>query len=301
MNSAFYQAIFATRISSKRDTVADFETTQGGFRFSTSVGGGFTGRGADVIVIDDPLKADEALSDARRESVNEWFDNTLRSRLNRQEHGAIIIIMQRLHINDLVAHVQETENWRVLSFSAIAETNELHEVRSAYGTTRLRRKEGDILQPSLTSRQTLETLRTTMTSYHFAAQYQQNPQPPEGNVVKREWLRFYTPDEKPPAFDTILQSWDTAVKDTELANFSVCTTWGIRDKKAYLLDVWCRRALCWNSMWRNLQRHEVIVSGGEVNWVVDGPCCERLPAIDLAHVDLAGGEQRPEQHGGSLC
>ena len=63
----------------------------------------------------------------------------------------------------------------------------------------------------------------------------------------------------------------------------------------------CRRALCWNSMWRNLQRHEVIVSGGEVNWVVDGPCCERLPAIDLAHVDLAGGEQRPEQHGGSLC
>ena len=140
MNSAFYQAIFATRISSKRDTVADFETTQGGFRFSTSVGGGFTGRGADVIVIDDPLKADEALSDARRESVNEWFDNTLRSRLNRQEHGAIIIIMQRLHINDLVAHVQETENWRVLSFSAIAETDELHEVRSAYGTTRLRRK-----------------------------------------------------------------------------------------------------------------------------------------------------------------
>src|SRR4051812_47504533 len=63
----------------------------------------------------------------------------------------------------------------------------------------------------------------------------------------------------------------------------------------------CRRALCWNSMWRNLQRHEVIVSGGEVNWLVDGPCCERLPAIDLAHVDLAGGEQRPEQHGGSLC
>ena len=140
MNSAFYQAIFATRISSKRDTVADFETTQGGFRYSTSVGGGFTGRGADVIVIDDPLKADEALSDVRRESVNEWFDNTLRSRLNRQEQGAIIIIMQRLHINDLVAHVQQTEHWRVLSFSAIAETDEAYEVRSAYGTTRLRRK-----------------------------------------------------------------------------------------------------------------------------------------------------------------
>ena len=79
-----------------------------------------------------------------------------------------------------------------------------------------------------------------MTSYHFAAQYQQNPQPPEGNVVKREWLNSHS-DEKPPAFDTILQSWDTAVKDTELANFSVCTTKDIEDKRAYLLDVFRRR------------------------------------------------------------
>jgi len=63
----------------------------------------------------------------------------------------------------------------------------------------------------------------------------------------------------------------------------------------------CRRAFCWNSMWHNLQRHEVIESSGEVNWLIDGPCGERLPAIDLAHVDLTGGEQRPEQHGGSLC
>src|SRR5215208_8444532 len=63
----------------------------------------------------------------------------------------------------------------------------------------------------------------------------------------------------------------------------------------------CRRAFCWNSMWRNLQRHEVIESSGEVNWLIDGPCGERLPAIDLAHVDLTGGEQRPEQQGGSLC
>jgi hypothetical protein len=62
-----------------------------------------------------------------------------------------------------------------------------------------------------------------------------------------------------------------------------------------------RSALCWNSMWRNLQRHEVIVLGGEVNWLIDDPCCERLPTIDLAHVDLTGGEQRPEQHGGGLC
>jgi hypothetical protein len=121
MDSAFYKALFDTRISRKRDTVADYETTRGGFRFSTSVGGGFTGRGGDVIIIDDPLKADEALSEARRNNVNDWFDNTLRSRLNRQAEGAIVIIMQRLHVDDLVAHLQETEDWRVLSFAAIAE------------------------------------------------------------------------------------------------------------------------------------------------------------------------------------
>ena len=72
----------------------------------------------------------------------------------------------------------------------------------------------------------------TMASDHFAAQYQQNPQPPEGNVVKREWLKFYAPDERPRVFDIVLQSWDTAVKDTELANFSVCTTWGIKDQQS---------------------------------------------------------------------
>jgi hypothetical protein len=69
----------------------------------------------------------------------------------------------------------------------------------------------------------------------------------------------------------------------------------------FAIEPGCRRAFCWNSMWRNLQRHEVIESSGEVNWLIDGPCGERLPAIDLAHVDLTGGEQRPEQHGGSLC
>jgi len=243
MDSAFYQAVFGTRISRRRDTVADFETTRGGFRFSTSVGGGFTGRGADIIVIDDPLKADEALSDTRRESVNEWFDNTLRSRLNRQDQGAIVIIMQRLHANDLVAHVQETEDWRVLSFPAIAEDDQSYEVRNPYRTVQFHRKEGDVLQPSLTPRLTLEVLRKTMTSYHFAAQYQQNPEPPSGNIVKREWLKFYTPEEKPDDFSMIVQSWDTAVKDTELANFSVCTTWGVKDRKAYLLDVFRRKLL----------------------------------------------------------
>ena len=147
MTSPFYQALFDTRLSKGREAVSDFETTAGGSRFSTSVGGVLTGRGADIIIIDDPLKADDALSEARRRSVNEWFDNTLRSRLNSQEKGAIIIVMQRLHADDLVAHVQQHESWDVLSFPAIAEQDETYDFLTPYGRRRIHRKTGEILQP----------------------------------------------------------------------------------------------------------------------------------------------------------
>src|SRR5271166_4701378 len=122
--SPFYRSLFKTRLSAERNAVAEFETTEGGYRLSTSVGGVVTGRGADVIIVDDAMKADEALSDVRRQYVHGWYDNTLRSRLNRQDEGAIIIIMQRLHADDLVAHLQQTEAWDVLSLPAIAEKKE---------------------------------------------------------------------------------------------------------------------------------------------------------------------------------
>ena len=239
MGSAFYQALFDTRLS--REAISDFATTEGGYRFSTSVEGVLTGRGADVIIIDDPLKADDAVSEPRRRSVNEWFANTLRSRLNNQETGAIIIVMQRLHADDLVAHVQENERWDVLSFPVIAEQDEPYSFQTPYGRRRVHRRAGEILQPALFSAVSLEVQRRGMTDYNFVAQYQQNPQPQSGIIVKREWLKFYSSDEKPDRFDQILQSWDTANKDTELANFSVCTTWGVKDRSLYLLDVFRRK------------------------------------------------------------
>lgn len=241
MSSPFYEALFDTRLSQDRQAVAEFETTDGGFRLSTSVGGVLTGRGADVIIIDDPMKAEEALSDTRRRSLNEWYDNTLRSRLNSQEKGAIIIVMQRLHADDLCAHVQEHEHWDVLSFPAIAEHGTDYEIQTPYGRRAIRRKAQDILQPALQSAAKLADLRLSMTEYHFAAQYQQDPQPPSGLIVRRNWLRFYKPVEKPDKFDQIVQSWDTANKVTELSDFSVCTTWGLKDQKLYLLDVLRRK------------------------------------------------------------
>jgi hypothetical protein len=105
MASPWYRSLFPTRLSRERQAVDEFQTTQKGFRVATSVGGTLTGRGGDFMILDDPLKPDEALSETQRKAVNEWYDHTLFSRLNDKRTGRIIIIMQRLHEDDLVGHV----------------------------------------------------------------------------------------------------------------------------------------------------------------------------------------------------
>src|SRR5580704_14026237 len=157
MMSDFYRALFPrTRLSPEKQSVNDFLTTAQGFRMSTSVGGVLTGRGADVIILDDPLKPDDALSETKRNSVNEWYDNTLLSRLNSKETGVIIIVMQRLHQDDLGCHVRDKEDWELLSFPAIAEENEVHLIESPLGRRRFERKAGEALQPE---RESLLTLK----------------------------------------------------------------------------------------------------------------------------------------------
>jgi predicted phage terminase large subunit-like protein len=242
MKSAWYNQLFSTQLSSERHAVDDFVTTEQGTRMATSVGGVLTGRGADVIVIDDPLKPDEALSEIRRNGVNSWYDHSLLSRLNDKAKGTIIIIMQRLHQDDLVGHVLEQEEWDVLSFPAIAEEDQTHIIESPFGRSHFKRRAGDVLHPERESLATLlNTIRPTIGEYNWAAQYQQNPTPVGGNIVKTAWINFYEPGECPRRFSRIVQSWDTANKATELSDFSVCTTWGVRDKRFYLLDVYRKR------------------------------------------------------------
>jgi hypothetical protein len=130
--------------------------------------------------------------------------------------------MQRLHADDLVAHVQQHEQWDVLSFPAIAERDEHYDFLTPYGRKQITRRAGELLQPNLLSQSTLESQRLAMTEYNFVAQYQQDPQPPSGVIVKRHWLKYYEPNDLPKKFERIVQSWDTANKDSELANFSVC-------------------------------------------------------------------------------
>ena len=240
MVSAWYQRLFATRMAN-RQAVHDFTTTDQGTRMATSVGGVLTGRGADLILIDDPLKPDEALSETRRKAVNEWYDNTLLSRLNDKNNGSIIIIMQRLHQDDLVGHVLEQEDWDVLSFSAIADRDETHLIENPFGTRLFKRNAGDALHPERESLTTYQTIRQTIGEYNFTSQYQQDPSPPGGAMVKTGWLKFFEPGEQPAEFSQIVQSWDTANKATELSDFSVCTTWGVLYKQYYLLDVFRKK------------------------------------------------------------
>src|SRR5271169_5672544 len=148
MGSKWYRGVFGVRLSPRKQSVQEFLTTANGSRLATSVGGVLTGRGADVIIIDDPLKPDEAVSQTQRQACNDWYDHTLYSRLNDKRTGCIIIIMQRLHEDDLVGHVIGHESWEVVSLPAIAQQHERHEYQTPYGWMRFERKEGEALHPT---------------------------------------------------------------------------------------------------------------------------------------------------------
>jgi hypothetical protein len=239
--SDWYRQVFPTRLSPQRAAMPEFDTTAQGCRLATSVGGVLTGRGANLIVIDDPLKPEEALSQAQRQAANEWYDHTLYSRLNDKLAGAIVLIMHRLHEDDLTGHVLAQEAWDVVRLPALAEQDEAQLIDTLLGPQHFARRRGEALHPEREPLAVLEHIRRTIGEYNFAGQYQQAPAPLGGGLVKAAWFRRYAPDEAPPRFERLVQSWDTANKATELSDFSVCTSWGVAGKNVYLLDVLRRR------------------------------------------------------------
>jgi len=241
VSSDRYQRLFPTRLSPRHQAVPEFETTAQGCRIATSVGGVLTGRGADIIIIDDPLKPEEALSQAQRRAANEWYDHTLYSRLNDKLTGTIVLIMHRLHEDDLAGHVLTQEPWEVVRLPAIADEDELHRAATVFGLQSFGRKAGDALHPEREPPEMLEQIRRTLGEYNFAGQYQQAPAPQGGGMVKAAWFRSYAANERPDQFDRIVQSWDTANKASELSDFSVYTSWGIKGKDLYLLHVLRKR------------------------------------------------------------
>jgi predicted phage terminase large subunit-like protein len=242
MASPFYCALFPQTRLGEKQSIGEFTTTMQGGRLSTSVGGVLTGRGADILILDDVMKPEDALSETRRNSANNWYQNTLLSRLNSKEKGVIIIVMQRLHQDDLVGHVLEYDgNWKVLSLPAIAQEDENYVYETPFGRRVLERFKGEALHPERDSLETLLKVRQEIGEYNFESQYQQSPMPIDGGVIKRHWLRFYPADLPLTSFSFILQSWDTANKTGEENDYSVCTTWGYCQGNYFLIDVFRKR------------------------------------------------------------
>jgi predicted phage terminase large subunit-like protein len=233
-SAPYHRAFSSMRIA--RAANADVYTTKRGFRKSTSVNAALTGLGGDMFIIDDPQKPDEAQSETLRNGVNQWFSNTLRSRLDNKETGVIIVVMQRVHLHDLTGYLIENSNgWTVLNLAALAEEDE--QIAIGNGKFHLRRA-GEALHPGYESRATLETLRNELGSEIFAAQYQQSPVPPGGAMIRRDWLRYYDTAPERTYKTKVIQSWDTAAKDGAQNDWSVCTTWLVVEKRNYyLLDL----------------------------------------------------------------
>jgi hypothetical protein len=232
VSSAWYRQVFPQTVA-LRDVEDMFETTRHGFRRSGSFGSAQTGFGADTIIIDDPMKADEALQKSAREKANDYFANTLYSRLNRKTDGVIIVVMQRVHDEDLVGSLLRQGGWDHLNLPAIAMQDE--DVPLGDGRFH-HRKKGDLLNPAFESMSSLEQTKRTIGTLHFQAQYEQTPSPETGNIIKRTWIQhFQIP---PPRTNArIIQSWDTAQKGDQIHDYAVGTTWLYSDEKHFLIDL----------------------------------------------------------------
>jgi len=176
----------------------------------------------------------------KRSAANQWFTNTLLSRLDDKRTGAIVVVMQRVHIGDLTGFLLgQSDEWDVLSLPAVAHSDEVIPLSP---DRTYRRKAGEALSPKREPLIVLDALKLQIGSGAFSAQYQWSPAPPSGAMVKRHWVVRYS--ELPPASERLftLQSWDTASKGGPDNDWSVCTTWIVSQKRMwYLVDVWRRR------------------------------------------------------------
>ncbi len=241
MGTDWYRSAFRhARSSLRKNTESEIVTRDGGGCYATSVGGSLTGRGGNFIVIDDPIKVGGAMSRAERNAVNEWYRHTLFTRLNDKKNDVIIIVMQRAHVDDLAGYVRELDDWEILELPAIADEEAWIQTGPA-PNDRYHRLPGEPLHPEREDISTLEAIKKAIGGYSFGSQYQQRPIPMTGNLIKREWLKWI--DKAPNYFDcdAVYQSWDTAIGTESSNSYSVCTTWGVRSGKYYLLHVFRER------------------------------------------------------------
>jgi predicted phage terminase large subunit-like protein len=224
----WYQEAFPKTKMGPSDTQNYFATTEGGYRFATTLGGAMTGLGADFIILDDPQKASDMVYENSRNEAKILLDNTVYSRFNDPKTGVLIIVMQRLHEDDLIGHVMQADGWEVIKIPIRAE-EDLHYQMS--NNVHCRFNKGNFLQPKLFDQKEFDDLRNRMGTANFYAQYQQSPVPPAGNLFDWKWFR---PAPDPPEFSEVVMSLDVAATKAA-GNYSAVTVWGHRDRNWYLM------------------------------------------------------------------
>jgi predicted phage terminase large subunit-like protein len=242
MKSPWYKSAFPeTRLDKSKSAPSEFHTTKGGFRIATSVGGTLTGKGGDIVVLDDPIKSNDAMSEVKRRNVQEWYANTLLSRLDNPKKGIIVLVSQRVHTDDLTGFLLEKdEGWKHLCLPAIATKKQKLELGNNVHHVRL---PGSLLHADRIDEAGLQGIKNSIGSHVFEAQYQQSPAVPGGTLIKLKWFKHQK--EMPPLhhYSMVVQSWDTAVEVGEQNDFSTCTTWGVSSSGYYLLDVFRDRLI----------------------------------------------------------
>ena len=232
VNDPIYQAAFPA-MCLERDTDREIMTTKRGKRIATSIDGTLTGLGGNLIVIDDPLKLGDAMSEAVRTRVIDWYRSTLLSRADDKKAARIVLVMQRVHQDDLAGYLQEQGGFEVLNLPAIAQQNETYEL----GDGRIyNRQKGELLHPEHEPAHVLAELKREMGPIAFSAQYQQSPIPPGGTIIKRKWLTPYDQFDPQPG-DRIIMSWDIALSEAETGDYSACVVLLRRQEVFYILEV----------------------------------------------------------------
>ena len=213
VNTPEYQFVFPTKLSADSKAAGRWNTSAGGDYFAIGVGGAVTGKGADLLIIDDPHSEQEAMQGTAGvyDRVFEWYNAGPRQRL--QPGGAIVIVMTRWSKKDLTGQILQNEAnrggdpWELIEFPAIMPS-------------------GKPTWPQFWKKEELENIKAELPVSKWEAQYQQNPTSEEGAIIKREMWKIWEKD-SPPACEYIIQSWDTAFEKNNRADYSACTTWGI--------------------------------------------------------------------------
>lgn len=237
VQSPDYRAIFPDTSLEVGGTALDhLRTTASGYRHGTSVQGVVTGIGADYIILDDPMKAIDASSDSSRNAVYEWVKGSLMTRFDKPAEGRMVVVMQRLHQDDLIGRLLADGGWTILEMPGEFSNRQTFDLGNGAQRTY---EPGHLLFPERFDAAALEQLKFDLGEPAFNAQILQRPVPPGGSLFKLKHFQRY--EVLPSYFESIVQSWDPAFVDNETAAFSVCTTWGILGRKLYLIDVFRKR------------------------------------------------------------